>query len=80
MTDPITASTSYLVDFSEITLADVAQVGGKNASLGELFRALKSKGVGVLDGFATRGVTSPCCWVCGMSPRTGLASRAHFRR
>jgi pyruvate,water dikinase len=31
----------------------VARVGGKNASLGELFRVLKPKGVGVLDGFAT---------------------------
>jgi pyruvate,water dikinase len=28
-------------------------VGGKNASLGELFNALKAKGIGVLDGFAT---------------------------
>jgi pyruvate,water dikinase len=43
----------YVVDFSEITSRDVARVGGKNASLGELFRALKPKGVGVLDGFAT---------------------------
>src|SRR5450759_5507048 len=43
----------YVLDFSEICLLDVAQVGGKNASLGELFRALKPKGVGVLDGFAT---------------------------
>jgi pyruvate,water dikinase len=31
----------------------VARVGGKNASLGELFRVLKPQGVGVLDGFAT---------------------------
>ena len=28
-------------------------MGGKNASLGELFNSLRSKGVGVLDGFAT---------------------------
>ena len=34
-------------------MADVARVGGKNASLGQLFNALKPKGVGVLDGFAT---------------------------
>ncbi len=29
------------------------RVGGKNASLGELFRSLKPQGVGVVDGFAT---------------------------
>ena len=42
-----------ILDFSDITLADLPRVGGKNASLGELFRSLKPKGVGVLDGFAT---------------------------
>src|ERR1019366_4991560 len=36
-----------------ISAADVGRVGGKNASLGELFRALGPQGVGVLDGFAT---------------------------
>ena len=45
--------TPYVLDFSDISLADVPKVGGKNASLGELFRALKPQGVGVLDGFAT---------------------------
>lgn len=43
----------YTLDFSEIGLQDVGQVGGKNASLGELFNSLKPKGVGVVDGFAT---------------------------
>jgi pyruvate,water dikinase len=43
----------YVRDFSEISLAEVPNVGGKNASLGEMFRALKPKHVGVLDGFAT---------------------------
>ena len=42
-----------VLDFGEIALSDLAQVGGKNASLGELFRALRPKGVGVVDGFAT---------------------------
>lgn len=42
----------YTVDFSQIS-NNIGQVGGKNASLGELFNALKPKGVGVLDGFAT---------------------------
>jgi pyruvate,water dikinase len=44
---------NYVLDFADITLRDVPRVGGKNASLGELFRELKPKGVGVLDGFAT---------------------------
>jgi hypothetical protein len=43
---------TYTSDFSEIRMADVTRVGGKNASLGEMFRALKLKGVSVLDGFA----------------------------
>jgi len=47
-TEPI-----YTLDFSDITLQDVPRVGGKNASNGELFHALKPQGVGVLDGFAT---------------------------
>jgi pyruvate,water dikinase len=34
-------------------LKDLSRVGGKNASLGELYNSLKAKGVGVLDGFAT---------------------------
>lgn len=39
--------------FEEIGMADVPQVGGKNASLGELIQTLKSRGVQVPDGFAT---------------------------
>jgi len=49
----------YTKDFSEIRMGDIAQVGGKNASLGELFSALKPKGVGVLDGFA---ITTDAYW------------------
>ena len=44
---------TYTLDFSEIGIQDVPRVGGKNASLGQLFRELKLQGVGVLDGFAT---------------------------
>jgi pyruvate,water dikinase len=43
----------YTLGFSEIGLKSIRQVGGKNASLGELFNSLKPKGVGVVDGFAT---------------------------
>jgi pyruvate,water dikinase len=48
------------LDFSGIRMTDVNRVGGKNASLGELFTALKPKGVGVLDGFA---VTTDAYWL-----------------
>lgn len=50
---PMTKMPAYVADFADITLTDVARVGGKNASLGEMFQALKPKGVGVVDGFAT---------------------------
>ena len=38
--------------FNELTIKDVPYVGGKNASLGEMYRNLKSKGVPVPNGFA----------------------------
>ncbi|HEX5708786.1 MAG TPA: PEP/pyruvate-binding domain-containing protein, partial [Pyrinomonadaceae bacterium] len=44
---------SLVLDLSEVGADDVALVGGKCASLGELFRALVPKGVRALDGFAT---------------------------
>lgn len=42
----------YIKKFSEIGLNDLAEVGGKNASLGEMFRLLGPKGIQVPDGFA----------------------------
>ncbi len=38
--------------FSEITIEDTPLVGGKNSSLGEMFRELGRKGVSVPNGFA----------------------------
>lgn len=38
--------------FSEINLGDISLVGGKNASLGEMFNQLSSEGISVPDGFA----------------------------
>jgi pyruvate, water dikinase len=49
----------YVVWFENITLDDVAKVGGKNASLGEMIRSLKKEKVRVPDGFAT---TSKAYW------------------
>ncbi|MCW8196753.1 phosphoenolpyruvate synthase [Proteobacteria bacterium 005FR1] len=47
------SSYEYIKRFSEISSADVALVGGKNASLGEMVRELSAKGVQVPSGFAT---------------------------
>ena len=44
---------TLILPFSELTLADVPRVGGKNASLGEMVRTLVPRGVRVPDGFAT---------------------------
>ena len=43
----------YTITFDKLTNAQVAQVGGKNASLGEMYQRLRSKGIKVPDGFAT---------------------------
>ncbi len=42
----------YIRLFSEIGLDDVPSVGGKNASLGEMYRNLSAQGVRVPNGFA----------------------------
>ena len=39
--------------FKELTIKDVPQVGGKNASLGEMYQKLSKAGVKVPNGFAT---------------------------
>jgi pyruvate,water dikinase len=44
---------SNVVWFADLGLADLEQVGGKNASLGEMIANLSSAGVRVPDGFAT---------------------------
>jgi pyruvate,water dikinase len=45
--------TQYTVWFENLDSGDVARVGGKNASLGEMIGALKERGVRVPGGFAT---------------------------
>ena len=46
-------SDHLVLDLSEVGADDVALVGGKCASLGELFRTLRPRGVRSVDGFAT---------------------------
>ncbi len=54
MPTPSSSHDSSLVrPFRDLALHDVAIVGGKNASLGEMFRNLTPKGIRVPDGFAT---------------------------
>ena len=43
----------YVKWFNEVGIADVEEVGGKNASLGEMYQQLDSRGVSVPNGFAT---------------------------
>lgn len=50
---------SLIKKFSAIGIADLPLVGGKNASLGEMFTKLSEKGIRIPDGFAT---TSDAFW------------------
>ncbi len=52
--------TSYTRFFETLDSDDIGLVGGKNASLGEMIGALKSKGIAVPDGFAT---TADAYWL-----------------
>lgn len=49
----------YIRGFEEITLDDLSLVGGKNASLGEMWRGLRPLGVKIPAGFA---VTADAYW------------------
>lgn len=52
-------SKKYILWFKEISKKDIPLVGGKNASLGEMYCALSKKGVQIPDGFA---ITSFAFW------------------
>ncbi|KKR34407.1 MAG: Phosphoenolpyruvate synthase [Candidatus Magasanikbacteria bacterium GW2011_GWA2_40_10] len=49
----------YISWFKDLTINDIPSVGGKNASLGEMYAKLKSKGVPVPNGFA---LTADAYW------------------
>jgi pyruvate,water dikinase len=42
----------FIIPFNSINLSDLPEVGGKNASLGEMFNKLKPLGIEIPDGFA----------------------------
>jgi pyruvate, water dikinase len=48
----MSAAPQYIRWFAEIGIGDIALVGGKNASLGEMYRELANSGVKVPNGFA----------------------------
>lgn len=50
----------YIRFFNELCIDDIATVGGKNASLGEMYQKLTPKGVTIPNGFAT---TSEAYWL-----------------
>ena len=49
----MTPASSWIAWFEELRRGDVARVGGKNASLGEMVQALAPQGISVPPGFAT---------------------------
>lgn len=50
----------YIRFFNELTIDDIPLVGGKNASLGEMYKNLAPKGINIPNGFAT---TSDAYWL-----------------
>ena len=45
-------SKNFVLWFNEIGIDDVPMVGGKGASLGEMYRKLHDKGISIPNGFA----------------------------
>ena len=54
-----TSTARYIRWFEEIKIEDVPEVGGKNASIGEMYRELKNTGIKVPNGFA---ITADAYW------------------
>ena len=50
----------YIRFFNQLCIDDVSIVGGKNASLGEMYQKLSAKGINIPNGFAT---TSEAYWL-----------------
>jgi len=50
----------YIRFFNELSINDIPIVGGKNASLGEMYKNLATKGINIPNGFAT---TSEAYWL-----------------
>ncbi len=50
---------NYIKTFDQLRMSNLPQVGGKNASLGEMIAALKSEGIRIPSGFA---ITAEAYW------------------
>ena len=46
------SNSGNILFFSEIHLSDIAEVGGKNSSLGEMYNILNPVGINIPNGFA----------------------------
>lgn len=62
----------YIRFFNELTINDVSIVGGKNASLGEMYQNLTAKGINIPNGFAT---TSDAYWL--LLEENGIKDEIH---
>jgi pyruvate, water dikinase len=56
---PVQPALRFVRPFEDVGIDDIASVGGKNASLGEMYRALRPKGVNIPPGFA---ITASAYW------------------
>ena len=45
-------TSNHILFFNQISISDIAKVGGKNASLGEMYNQLNPIGIGIPNGFA----------------------------
>ncbi|WP_339747340.1 phosphoenolpyruvate synthase [uncultured Rubinisphaera sp.] len=52
MSDAVKGTSEYIRWFNDISIDDIASVGGKNASLGEMYQSLTDQGILVPNGFA----------------------------
>src|SRR3989344_1480003 len=52
--------TVFVLKFDEVGLKDIPLVGGKNASLGEMYQELSKKGVNIPYGFAITAYAYNC--------------------
>ena len=46
------ATSEHILFFNQISISDIGKVGGKNASLGEMYNQLNPMGINIPNGFA----------------------------
>ncbi|CAG7855918.1 pyruvate, water dikinase [biofilm metagenome] len=87
-------NTNFIRWFKDLTISDIPLVGGKNASLGEMYRELKPQGINIPNGFAITAeayhamLDAADAWaglhdaLDGLNPDdvTDLAKRGHVAR